>query len=241
MNRQAQAVVMFLVGAVTLHAGFTDLYLRYVKAGLRPLLLAAGAVLVAGAAAVVWYEVKSRSGRGRCADAPHGHREPRVAWLLLIPLLALILVAPPALGSFSAMRAGTALQQPYGYPKLPASDPVRISLVDYAGRAVYDHGRSLGKRRVQITGFVALDAQGAPYLVRMSLNCCAADAQPVKLALTGDIPPVLQPDTWLRVTGTYTPKQTRDPVNHRPIPYVRVTEAVPVPAPRDPYDESWNQ
>jgi putative membrane protein len=139
------------------------------------------------------------------------------------------------------MRAGTALQQPYGYPKLPASDPVRISLVDYAGRAVYDHGRSLGKRKVQITGFVALDAQGAPYLVRMSLNCCAADAQPVKLALTGDIPPVLQPDTWLRVTGTYTPKQTRDPVNHRPIPYVRVTEAVPVPAPRDPYDESWNQ
>ncbi|MGV9886808.1 TIGR03943 family putative permease subunit [Streptomyces sp. NPDC003395] len=241
MNRQAQAVVMFLVGAVTLHAGFTDLYLRYVKAGLRPLLLAAGAVLVAGAAAVVWYEVKSRSGRGRCADAAHGHREPRVAWLLLIPLLALILVAPPALGSFSAMRAGTALQQPYGYPKLPASDPVRISLVDYAGRAVYDHGRSLGKRKVQITGFVALDSQGAPYLVRMSLNCCAADAQPVKLALTGDIPPVLQPDTWLRVTGTYTPKQTRDPVNHRPIPYVRVTEAVPVPAPRDPYDESWNR
>ncbi|MFF9244738.1 TIGR03943 family putative permease subunit [Streptomyces sp. NPDC014801] len=241
MNRQAQAVVMFLVGAVTLHAGFTDLYLRYVKAGLRPLLLAAGAVLVAGAAAAVWYEVKSRSVRDRCADAAHGHRAPRVAWLLLIPLLALILVAPPALGSFSAMRAGTALQQPYGYPKLPASDPVRISLVDYAGRAVYDHGRSLGKRRVQITGFVALDAQGAPYLVRMSLNCCAADAQPVKLALTGDIPPVLQPDTWLRVTGTYTPKQTRDPVNHRPIPYVRVTEAVPVPAPRDPYDESWNQ
>ncbi|MFF9113715.1 TIGR03943 family putative permease subunit [Streptomyces sp. NPDC014805] len=241
MNRQAQAVVMFLVGAVTLHAGFSDLYLRYVKAGLRPLLLAAGAVLVAGAAAAVWYEVKSRRGRDHRADAPHGHREPRVAWLLLIPLLALILVAPPALGSFSAMRSGTALQQPYGYPKLPASDPVRISLVDYAGRAVYDHGRSLGKRKVQITGFVALDAQGAPYLVRMSLNCCAADAQPVKLALTGDIPPVLQPDTWLRVTGTYTPKQTRDPVNHRPIPYVRVTEAVPVPAPRDPYDESWNQ
>lgn len=162
-------------------------------------------------------------------------------WLLLIPLLALILVAPPALGSYSAMRAGTALQEPYGYSNLPASDPLPVSLVDYAGRAVYDHGRSLDRRKVRITGFVALDTQGAPYLVRMSLNCCAADAQPVKLALTGDIPPVLEPDTWLRVTGTYTPKQTRDPVNNRPIPYVRVIEAVPVPAPRDPYDESWNQ
>ncbi|POX47557.1 TIGR03943 family protein [Streptomyces sp. Ru71] len=266
MNRQAQAVVMFLVGAVILHAGFTDLYLRYVKAELRPLLLVAGAVLMAGALAAAWYEFRGRRGpaqqdgpgdtqphrtheHGRDGgdehdhrtDDHHGHREPRVMWLLLIPLLALILVAPPALGSYSAMRAGTALQEPYGYSNLPASDPLPVSLVDYAGRAVYDHGRSLDRRKVRITGFVALDTQGAPYLVRMSLNCCAADAQPVKLALTGDIPPVLEPDTWLRVTGTYTPKQTRDPVNNRPIPYVRVIEAVPVPAPRDPYDESWNQ
>ncbi|MEU3839292.1 TIGR03943 family protein [Streptomyces sp. NPDC028635] len=265
MNRQAQAVVMFLVGAVLVHSGCTDLYLRYVKAGLRPLLLAAGAVFMAAAAAAVWYEVKSRRGRdhrtedhhghrdddrqsrrdddrqSRRDSDRHGHREPLVAWLLLIPLLALILVAPPALGSFSAMRAGTALQQPYGYAKLPASDPLPIGLADYAGRAVYDHGRSLGHRKVRITGFVALDAKGAPYLVRMSLNCCAADAQPVKLALTGDTPPVLQPDTWLSVTGTYTPQQTRDPVNNRPIPYLRVTEAKPAPIPRDPYDESWNQ
>jgi hypothetical protein len=31
VNRQAQAVVLFLVGAAVLRAGFTDLYLRYVK------------------------------------------------------------------------------------------------------------------------------------------------------------------------------------------------------------------
>ncbi|MEU6417856.1 TIGR03943 family putative permease subunit [Streptomyces spiralis] len=266
MNRQVQAVVMFLVGAVLLHAGFTDLYLRYVKAGLRPLLLAAGAVLMVGAPAAVWYEFKGRrrhaqqdrredahAHRGQDdgpdrgdehdhrVDNDHGHREPRISWLLLVPLFALILVAPPALGSYSAMRTGTALQQPYGYAKLPASDPVPISLVDYAGRAVYDHGRSLRNRKVRITGFVALDTKGAPYLVRMALNCCAADAQPVKLALMGDIPPVLRPDAWLQVTGVYTPKQTKDPVNNRPIPYLQVTEAKPVPTPRDPYDESWNR
>lgn len=257
---------MFLVGAALLHAGWTDLYLRYVKAGLQPLLLASGAVLIVAAAATVWYERKSRRGNAkpnRHEDAyththeaeeahdagherehgtdGHGHREPRVSWLLLVPLFALILVAPPALGSYSAMRTGTALQQPYGYAKLPASNPLPISLVDYAGRAVYGHGRSLGNREVRITGFVALDPKGAPYLVRMALNCCAADAQPVKVALTGDIPPVLQPDTWLQVTGTYTPEQTRDSLNNRPIPYLRVTGAKPVPTPRDPYDESWNQ
>ncbi|WP_405926675.1 TIGR03943 family putative permease subunit [Streptomyces sp. NBC_00035] len=256
MNRQAQAAVLFLVGAAVLKAGSSDLYLRYVKAGLRPLLLGAGVVLIVTAAATVWYEL--RQGRVPEQDhddeehghAPeqdhddeehgHSHREPRIAWLLVLPLLALILVAPPALGSYSAMRTGTALQAPFGYAALPAGDPIPLSLVDYAGRAAYDHGRTLGDRQVKVTGFVALDHDGTPYLVRMALNCCAADAQPVKIGLTGRIPPVLQPDSWLEVTGTYTSERTKDPVNDGVIPFIKVGEAKPVAAPRDPYDESWN-
>ncbi|MFE9020534.1 TIGR03943 family putative permease subunit [Streptomyces sp. NPDC007808] len=239
MNRQAQSAVLFLLGASLLHAGSTDLYLRYVKEGLRPLVLVSGAVLVAAAVATVWYERK-RSRRHDHRAEDHAHPEPRVAWLLVLPLFALILVAPPALGSYSATRTGTALQEPVAYPGLPAADPLRLSVVDYAGRAVYDHGRTLRGRRVQLTGFVALDRDGTPYLVRMALNCCAADAQPVKVALTGEVPPVLRPDTWLRVTGTYTPRRAQDPVNGGPIPFVKVTEAEPVEAPKDPYDESWN-
>ncbi|CAM5610765.1 hypothetical protein SALBM311S_05968 [Streptomyces alboniger] len=264
MNRQAQAAVLFLLGAALLHAGLTDLYLRYVKAGLRPMLLASGVVLIAAALATVWYEWRAKKeahaehaensehaehgGEGEhpasdgshSGHAGHAHREPRVSWLLVLPLLALILVAPPALGSYSALRAGTALQQPYGYADLPAGGTLRLSLVDYAGRAIYDHGRSLQGRQIKVTGFVALDHSGSPYLVRMALNCCAADAQPVKIGLTGRIPPVLQPDTWLEVTGTYTARRVKDPVNHGPIPYLDVTAARPVPAPQDPYDESWN-
>ncbi|WP_031091989.1 MULTISPECIES: TIGR03943 family putative permease subunit [unclassified Streptomyces] len=233
MNRQAQAAVLFLLGGALLHAGATDLYLRYVKAGLRPLLLASGAVLIAAALATAWYE--RRRDRER-----HPHPEPRVAWLLLLPLLALILIAPPALGSYSALRSGTALQKPYGYGPLPAGDPVPLSVVDYASRAAYGHGRSLHGRAVRVTGFLALDHAGRPYLVRMALNCCAADAQPVKIALTGALPPVLRPDAWLEVTGTYAPGLTHDPVNDGPVPYLKVTSARPVTAPRDPYDETWN-
>ncbi|WP_344405965.1 TIGR03943 family putative permease subunit [Streptomyces longisporus] len=248
MNRQAQAAVLFLTGAALLHAGFTNLYLRYVKAGLQPLLLASGAILIVTALATVWYEWRSRKsgethehgGEAHDHGEGHVHREPRISWLLVLPLLALILVAPPALGSYSAMRTGTALQQPYGFDKLPASGPLDLNVVDYATRAVYDRGRHIAGRPIRITGFVALDRTGAPYLVRMALNCCAADAQPVKIALTGTIPPVLQPDKWLQVTGTYTAQQTKDPVNNGPIPYFRVTAATPVPTPKDPYDESWN-
>ncbi|MGI5377066.1 TIGR03943 family putative permease subunit [Streptomyces sp. CA-251387] len=281
MNRQAQSAVLFLLGASLLHAGTTDLYLRYVKQGLRPLVLVSGAVLIAAAAATIWYERKparrERYGAGREAggceadrntggreadlntgkreadqntgkreadqdagEDVHAHHEPGVSWLLVLPLFALILVAPPALGSYSATRTGTALQEPVAYPALPAADPLPLSVVDYAGRAVYDHGRTLRDRRVQLTGFLALDRDGTPYLVRMALNCCAADAQPVKVALTGQVPPVLQPDTWLRITGTYTPRRSKDPVNGGPIPFIEVTEAKPVAAPKDPYDESWN-
>jgi uncharacterized repeat protein (TIGR03943 family) len=275
VNRQAQAAILFLTGVALLHAGFTNLYLRYVKAGLQPLLLASGAVLVVAALATVWYEWRGRGshaedahdghgqhaavvhdghrqhavdahdGHGQHAvdahdDHGHAHREPRISWLLVLPLLALILVAPPALGSYSAMRTGTALQQPYGYDKLPATGPLDLNVVDYATRAVYDHGRNLKGREIKVTGFVALDRSGAPYLVRMALNCCAADAQPVKIALTGKLPPVLQPDKWLEITGSYTARQTRDPVNEGPVPYLKVTSATPVATPKDPYDESWN-
>ncbi|WLW53298.1 TIGR03943 family putative permease subunit [Streptomyces sp. YU58] len=260
MSRQAQAAVLFLLGASLLHAGFTDLYLRYVKVGLRPMLLASGVVLIAAALATVWYEWRARRAAGLHADEHaeepvgghakghaeghaadgHAHREPRVSWLLVLPLFALILVAPPALGSYSALRTGTALQQPYGYADLPSEGALRLSLVDYAGRAVYDHGRTLKGRQIKVAGFVALDKAGTPYLVRMALNCCAADAQPVKVALTGRIPPVLQPDTWLEVTGTYTARQAKDPVNNGPIPFLQVSAAAPVRAPQDPYDETWN-
>ncbi|MFF4270224.1 TIGR03943 family putative permease subunit [Streptomyces sp. NPDC001536] len=233
MNRHAQSAVMFLLGATLLHAGSTDLYLRYVKAGLQPLLLLSGAVLIAAAVATLWYE-------RRGGHAEH-HHEPRVSWLLALPVLALVLVAPPALGSYSAMRTGTALQQAYGYEDLPAEGPLRLGVADYAGRAVYDHGRSLRNREIKVTGFVALDPAGHPYLVRMTLNCCAADAQPVKVALTGTIPPVLRPDSWLEVTGTYTPQRTKDPVNNGPIPYLKVASSRPVAAPTDPYDETWNK
>lgn len=243
LNRQAQAALLFLLGATVLHAGLTDLHLRYVKAGLRPLLLLGGAVLVVTAVVTVWYEWREArgprvSGDGG-SDEHQEHHEPRVSWLLALPVLALILVAPPALGSYSATHMGTALQKPFGFPELPAGGMLSLGVGEYAARAVYDEGRGLDDRPVKITGFVALDPSGAPQLVRMSLNCCAADGQPVKIALTGEVPPVLQPDAWLEVVGRYSPRRTRDPVNNGTVPYLEVRSAKPVPTPRDPYDEAW--
>jgi uncharacterized repeat protein (TIGR03943 family) len=249
VSREGQAIVLFLLGGALLHAGATDLYLRYVKAELRPLLLAAGVVLVVAAIVTAWYEWRPQKPAHRTAREPgddvqhsrhgHAHHEPRIGWLLLLPLLSLSVVAPPALGSFSATNIGTALRRPFDVAApLPPTGPLRLGVLDYAGRVVYDHGRLLAGRPITLTGFITIGRDGEPYLTRMMLSCCAADAQPVKVRLSGQIPPVLQPDTWFAVTGTYTSRLTTDPVNGGPVPFLDISRADPVSSPPDPY-ESW--
>ncbi|RKN42683.1 TIGR03943 family putative permease subunit [Micromonospora endolithica] len=258
MNRQAQAVILLLLGGAVIRASLTDLYLNYVKEGLRPFLVAAGILLVVAAIMTLWYELRPArpipapagatgpdgshgpgdpDGHGH--DDGHGHHEPRVGWLLILPVLGLLLVAPPALGSYAAGQAGTALssqQQPSDYPPLPAGDPVQVSVLDYASRALFDKGTSIGDRRVRLTGFITAGPDGRPILARMVLSCCAADGRPVKLGMTGNAPTGLADDTWVEVTGRYSDQVTRDPVNDAEIPYLDVESWTQVPAPKRQYE-----
>ncbi|RGC65601.1 hypothetical protein C5N14_28065 [Micromonospora sp. MW-13] len=250
MNRQAQAVVLLLLGGAVVRASVTDLYLRYVKEGLRPFLIAAGLVLVATAVTTLWYELRPpATGEHEPGDGPGehghepgdgaGHHEPRVGWLLLLPVFGLLLVAPPALGSYAAEQAGTALAaeaQPSDYPPLPPGDPAPVTVLDYASRALFDRGTSIGDRRVRLTGFIVAGPDGQPLLARMVLSCCAADGRPVKLGLTGDVPLGLPNDTWVEATGRYSARVGRDPVNDAEIPYLAVESWREVPAPRNQYE-----
>ena len=189
----------------------------------------------------LWYELRPR----KAAVAPveeahdeHGHsHDPKVAWLLVLPVFALLLVAPPALGSYAAGRSGTAIQEVSEFPPLPAGDPVRISVLDYATRAVYDEGKSLGDRKIKLSGFVLIGEDGAPYLARMVLSCCAADARPIKIGLAGAVPAGLAADSWLEVTGTYTDRTVKDVVNDGVIPYIDVSAAAPIAAPHNQYED----
>jgi uncharacterized membrane protein YcgQ (UPF0703/DUF1980 family) len=70
----------------------------------------------------------------------------------------------------------------------------------------------------------------------MILTCCAADARPVKVGLTGDVPTGLKPDTWLDVTGTYTRKSVKDAINGETIPYLDVSDYQQIPAPNEQYE-----
>ncbi|MFY1674585.1 TIGR03943 family putative permease subunit [Plantactinospora sp. WMMB334] len=243
MNRQAQAVVLLLLGGSVLKASVTDVYLRYVREGLRPFLIAAAALLVAAAVMTLWYELRRpadhRHDHDRSEDDDgHGEHGARIGWLLILPAVGLLLIAPPALGSYAVNQAGTALtgDETDHYPPLPPGDPVPLSMLDYAGRAIIDDGYTLGDRRVRIVAFTAPGADGAPILARMVLSCCAADGRPIKVGMAGDVPTGLPPDTWLEVVGRYTTQRGTDPVSDVDIPYVRIESWQRIPPPKQPYE-----
>jgi uncharacterized repeat protein (TIGR03943 family) len=264
MRKDAQAVLLLLLGGTLLKISFTGTYVRYVKPGLLPLLVIAGVVVVTVALATLWQVIRRPlrilvTGGGAHAKAgthfkdlgeddpvdetsegpdAHGPGEPRVGWLLLLPALALLLFAPPALGSYQASRNGTALSSraESDFAPLPEGDPVRVSLLEYASRAVFDQGRSLDGRRVVLSGFIIAGPNGQPYLARLVVACCAADARPIKVGLAGDVPPDLVADRWIEVVGTFTDQTDRDPVNDDVIPYLQVAETRDLPAPEQPYE-----
>jgi uncharacterized repeat protein (TIGR03943 family) len=243
VSRPVQAVVLFLVGAAVLRASLGDLFLRYVKSGLRPFLIVAGGMLIATAVMTLWHHLRGEPDPDEHGPDEHGpdehghhHQPPKVAWLLVLPVFGLLLVTPPALGAYAAGRAGSTLSAVSVFRPLPTTDPAPLTVFDYAARAAFDHGRTLGQRRVRLTGFVVAGPRGERYLTRMILTCCAADAGPVKVGLTGRLPADLRPDTWLEVTGGYSPRLARDAINGAPIPYVDVLDAHPVAAPTERYE-----
>jgi uncharacterized repeat protein (TIGR03943 family) len=245
VDRLTQSLVLLLLGLTVLRTSLTDLHLRYVKQGLQPFLVTAAVLLVTAALMSLRYDLQApdpssagRNEHGSDGDQHGGDHEPRIAWLLLLPVLALMLVVPPALGSYLAGRAGTVLnaRQVAQYPPLPAGDPVGLTLWEYASRASSDGAATLVGRRVRLTGFVATGPDGRPMLARIALSCCAADGRPIKVGMTGDAPAGLIPDTWIQVIGRHTSRVGEDPINRQPIPYVAVESWRQVPAPREPYE-----
>nr|WP_205862435.1 TIGR03943 family protein [Planosporangium thailandense] len=230
-----QALVLLLIGAAVLRASAGDLYLRYVKPGLRPLLVLGGVLLVVTAAMSLWHDLRSRTDDGAPGGHAHTHGS-RVAWLLIAPVLGILLIAPPALGSYAATHDGSVVQVPTVLRPLPAGDPVHLRISDYAGRAAYAHGAGLTGHLIRLTGFVYTDGQGRPYLARMVLTCCAADAGPVKVGLGGQLPAGLTPDTWVEVTGRYDPTTRTDAINGAVIPYLDVTAVRRIATPHDTYE-----
>ncbi|MGW0942572.1 TIGR03943 family putative permease subunit [Streptomyces sp. NPDC002623] len=253
MRRYGPAALLLLTGGAVLRITLgSELYLRYVQAGLRPYLVVSGVALVLlGLVTAVLrhrtpdddhddhddHEDHSEEDAGHEGHS-HGPAGPRVAWLLTLPALALLLFPPPALGSYSAGReaAQRAAQGVGAFPALPAGNPLTLTVGEFGSRAIYDSGRSLTGRTVRLTGFVTHGDDGAWYVTRLTVTCCAADATTGKVEIQGADDDVLPADTWVTVTGTWLPKGELGSDAAWP-PLLTATNVTRVKQPADPYEK----
>lgn len=264
MKRDVEALVLVLLGGAVLRISLDGTYLRYVKPSLLPFLVVAGAIVLVLGLLSAWFDGLLRGepdAEPALAAAPstatthaegdehptagpsghqtdhghdHAHGGPRVAWLLLLPVLAIFLVAPPALGSYSANRSTFVGEPTVGFEPLPDGEVIDVQVRDYVTRAVWDAGRSLEGRTVRLTGFVApSDDSGEWDVARLSLSCCAADALASKVRPVGEVP-ALDAEQWVEVTGRWVEGGgLEDP---RAVPRIQVTDVTPIDAPEQTYE-----
>jgi uncharacterized repeat protein (TIGR03943 family) len=235
MSEDARATTVLLVGALLIRLSLSHAYARYVRVGMGGWLLVAGILLaLLGLAGVI----RAFVARAPAPD-PHGHHEhghhehgTRVGWLLLAPVLALLLVTPPALGSYGVDRdAGVSVTSGgKTFPSLPRDRITPMSLLEFDERAADHDGASMRTTPVRLTGFVARPNDGAGFrLARYQIACCAADAIAAVVRVTGAIGTPPARDHWVTVTGTFSGSPGG-------VPELRAAGLTEIPAPPDPYE-----
>ncbi|MBP2474072.1 putative repeat protein (TIGR03943 family) [Crossiella equi] len=264
MRRETQNILLVLLGGALLKIALNGQYLRYVKPSFLPYLIAAAVVMLALALFSIAQDILATRRRPApatvsadtaapmTAEAPaehahdghdHDHGKSRSPWFLLLPVLTIFLVAPPALGASSinpndsrtvvepSKRNGSA-----HFDALPAAPVVPLKMTDFITRTVWDDSGTLNGRDIQLTGFVYRD-KGVSYLARMVIGCCAADAQPMKVRLLGPMAAdigAIPTDSWLEVVGKVQPNSATEANMYTPS--FDVSAVKPIPAPAEQYE-----
>jgi uncharacterized repeat protein (TIGR03943 family) len=259
MRRETQNVLLILLGGALVKIALNGDYLRYVKPSQQPWIIVGGVVmLLLGGVAIVSDVLSARAtARAAAAAGPdhgaedghahaahaddgHGHSHTvRSAWLLVVPVLAVFLVAPPALGADSVTRTEARVPQSAAstsaaaFPPLPGGAVVPMAMNEVVSRAGWDSNGTLNGRTVSMTGFV-VHAGGQTLLARLVISCCAADASPVTVHLKGGAADRFASDTWLQVTGQVVPDTASEANSYTPDLTLASVERIP--APKDPYE-----
>jgi uncharacterized repeat protein (TIGR03943 family) len=237
MSALAQSGLMLIAGVIVFRTVLVGGHVNYVRPGLGIPLLLAAAVLVLVGVASLWSKVAAGEGSAREVVIVNGHHGPRVGWLLLAPLLALITIPQIPLGSYAAgLGAGRSpVRASVDFPPLPeAETPIDLPLSQFVGRALYAP-ETLEGRLVRMVGFVTpdTDAPSGWLLTRFSIGCCAADAFPLKVAVLNEVS--RDADEWVEVVGVYRPSPVQGADDSGP-PQLGVVQARSVPQPDNPYE-----
>ncbi|MEU0883272.1 TIGR03943 family protein [Lentzea sp. NPDC005914] len=241
MRRETQNILLVLLGGALLKISFSGLYLRYVQKGLLPLLIAAGTIMIVLALFAIIRDIRrgqAVSEAGSDSDSGHDHshsHSSRSTWLMLLPVLAVFLISPPALGGDVVSSSADTNQTQRSrnlLGNLPSGDVIPLSMTEFVTRTAWDESGTLDGRRVKLTGFLTR-ADGNTFVARLAISCCAADARPLKVRLTGDVPS-LPDEQWVEVSGKVVPKSANE--KNSWVPSFTVESSTSVAEPVEPYE-----
>ena len=242
MTRETENTVLLLVGVSMIMITVSGTFTRYVKPGLLPWLIVSAVLLIGLALVVIIGDMRRGGPRADHGTDDHGHvhsHRTGIVWLLVVPVLVLIFVTPPALRPSAAAPSVTSVSNDVlkrAFPPLPPGPAPDVSLPEVLMREAHDTSGSLTNRTITVTGFVLNEAQGVD-LGRIVIICCAADAQLARIHLRGpaaDGVAGLPDNTWLRVEGKVIPA-ARQP-HSAAIPTLQATAVTRIDAPANPYD-----
>lgn len=235
-----RAAVVLAVGIVTARLVWSGGFGWFVQQHMRtPLLMAAVVLLVLGAREAV---VALRGGPE--PRDPTAHDSPSVGWMLVLPIVVLLSVAPTGLGASAADRvtAYTPQETSAAFTELDASQgPVPLPVSDFLNRAIWDEERSLEGVTVRLEGLVVHDEEldGAFQLTRFLVSCCAADGIPMQVVVH-DRGPLLAEDTWVVADVVWrSPPVTTEPLEPGALAVVEADAVSITPVenpPNDPYE-----
>lgn len=234
MTRETQNVLLLLVGLGAGVMVVNGSYVHYVRPALLPWLILTAVALTALAVVSIVRDIRDAGHRDGDANG-HAHRG-RMAWLLLIPVVATAFVLPPPLGAHGATPVAAAAQpQRRAFPPLPIERAPVVSLPEVMMRAATDSAGTLDDRLITVTGFTMKDGTGTD-LGRVVIVCCAADAQLARLHLSGPAAAAAAnypADSWLRIEGKVVAGSAT--VNTSFVPTMAVVNVTKIDRPANTY------
>ncbi len=243
MNRLGRSAVLVALGIIVSRLLWSGGYGWFVQQRMRWPLIGAAVVLVIFG---VYEAVKGVREEGRDPESINRSAGPSVGWLLLLPLVVLISVAPTGLGAAAAERvdAYTPTEAADRYPALDdSSGPIEMRVFDFLERATWDDSRSLEDKTIRLEGLVVND-DSIPdgfKLTRFMVSCCAADGIPLQVDVR-NAGAALEDDTWVIADVVWRPSETsfEDTEGDWIIEADALTVTVVPDAPNDPYESPYS-
>jgi uncharacterized repeat protein (TIGR03943 family) len=230
VNRRVQAAILGVVGVAALRLGLTGDLVFYVRERMRVPILIAGVVLIGVALMTAWPR-RQRDGNDTDGSERDQHM-PRAAWLLILPVVALLAFTPRPLGADSAASTSVYRYDPaleYGPIGPPRHGAVDLDLAQFWERVRFDPHHSVRNVNVRIVAFAIVDAE-PDQLGRYLISCCAGDAALLALNVTQWPGPRPEQGEWLSAVIRQHGPPTKDGTVTVDVISVRPTDQ-----PEDPY------